>query len=199
MRRSRVRPTTTIYDPLMARLGRRLSTLTLALGVPLLVAGPSYAGGGGFQQCLDQAVDHNGEPPVCTKENGQWVASWPGDNAGSGIPAGFVFLMVIGVVVGLAFLFWKITTAQKLARQSGMDPALATQMTLLSDDGLAATYLASNLRRPASDPVAATAPSPTAASTTATARLEELRDLLDRDLVTQAEYDERRKAIIDSV
>src|SRR3954454_9907193 len=183
MRGLRVTTTVKIFDPLMARLGRRLGTLTLAIGGPLLVAGPSYAGGGGFQQCLDKAVDHNGEPPVCTKENGQWVASWPGDNAGSGIPAGFVFLMVIGVVVGLAFLFWKISTAQKLARQSGMDPALATQMTLLSDDGLAATYLASNLRRPASDPVA-TAPSPTSPSTTATARLEELKDLLDRGLVT---------------
>ena len=67
----------------MSRPGRALAALTLTLGVLLLcLAGPSYAGG--FQQCLDQAVDHNGEPPTCTKENGVWVASWP-DDSGLGV------------------------------------------------------------------------------------------------------------------
>ena len=84
-----------------------------------------------------------------------------------------------------------------------MDPGLATQMTLLSDDGLEATYLASSLRRPASDPapdpVSDSAPAITSTPPTAAARLEELKSLLDRGLVTQEEYDERRKAIIDSV
>ena len=42
-------------------------------------AAPSYAAGS-FQDCLDQAIDHNGEPPTCTKVNGVWVASWPDDS-----------------------------------------------------------------------------------------------------------------------
>jgi hypothetical protein len=67
-------------------------------------------------------------------------------------------------------------------------------MTLLSDDGLDATYLAANLR----GTQAANQATPPPSATTA-ARLEELKSLLDRGLVTQSEYDERRKAIIDSV
>jgi hypothetical protein len=179
----------------MSRLGRVTGVLTIAiLGVLSLVA-PAYAGGS-FQDCIDKAVDHNGEAPTCTKVNGQWVASWPDDQASAGIGGGFVFLVVIGLLAAVAITIWKVTTAQKLARQSGMDPGLATQMTLLSDDGLDATYLASSLRQPPADRPAPPAPvAPPAAS----ARLEELKNLLDRGLITQDEYAERRKAIIDSV
>src|SRR3954469_24437601 len=111
----------------MARLGRVLATL--AGGVPVLVllaAGPSYAGGGGFQQCVNKAIDHNGEPPTCTKVNGTWVASWPSDSAGSGFGA-FGALVAFGLVISVALVIWKVSTAQKLARQTGMDPGLATQ------------------------------------------------------------------------
>jgi hypothetical protein len=185
-----------IYDPVMSRLGRSLGTVALGVAVTLVFAGPSYAGG--FQDCLDKAVDHNGEPPTCTKVNGQWVASWPDDNVSSGIPGGFVFFGVIVVVLGLALFFWKVSTAQKLARQSGMDPGLATQMTVLTDDGLEATYLASSLRGARTEPQTPATPS-ASPSASATSRLEELKRLLDGGLVTQAEYDERRKAIIDSL
>jgi hypothetical protein len=78
-----------------------------------------------------------------------------------------------------------------------MDAGLATRMTLLTDDGLEATYLASSLR-PAVTP--ATRPTPAAAPTRDVAtRLAELTGLLDQGVVTQAEYDARRQAIIDSV
>jgi hypothetical protein len=184
----------------MSRLGRALAPIAAAPALLLLAVAPSYAGGG-LQKCLDQAVDHNGEPPTCTKVDGTWVASWPDDGSiggtgGGGIPGAIIALFVLGLVAAVGITFWKISTAQKLARQSGMDPGLATQMTLLSDDGLDATYLASSLRR-TSQP----SPTPSATSTppSATSRLDELKGLLDRGLVTQMEYDERRKAIIDSV
>jgi hypothetical protein len=182
----------------MSRLGlsRWGSAISLAASA-LLVAAPSYAGGG-VQQCMDQAADHNGEPPVCTKVNGTWVASWP-DSAGPGgaIPGGFVAFAVLTLIVGIGFTVWKVTTAQKLARQSGMDPSLATKMTLLTDDGLEATYLASSLRPPATP---TTSPEGPAAPTRDVAtRLAELESLLDRGLVTQPEYDARRQAIIDAV
>ena len=179
----------------MSRCGRVLATLGFSLTAALLTVAPAYAGG--LQDCMDKSIDHNGEPPTCTKVNGQWVASWPDDSATSGFGGGFVFLLVVGALVAVGLLIWRVTTAQKLARQSGMDPGLATQMTLLSDDGLDATYLASSLRQPP-----AAAPAPAAAPptpTTPSARLAELRSLLDGGLVTQAEYDARRKAIIDSV
>ena len=65
---------------------------------------------------------------------------------GSGIPGWFVAWGVFVVVVGVGVTIWRVSTAQKLAKRSGMDPGLATQMTLLSDDGLDATYLAASLR-----------------------------------------------------
>ncbi len=125
-------------------------------------------------------------------------------DASGGIPGWFVGWAIFVVVVGIGATAWRVTTAQKLAKRSGMDPGLATQMTLLSDDGLDATYLASSLRQqqPASSSESSepseSSESVKPAPTTAT-RLEELKGLLDRGLVTQAEYDERRKAIIDSV
>jgi hypothetical protein len=113
---------------------------------------------------------------------------------GSGVPGWFVGIFVLVVIVGIGSTVWRVLTAQKLAQQSGMDPGLATQMTLMSDDGLDATYLAASLRGTRAGD---TSPPPEPPSVAA--RLEELKGLLDRGLVTQAEYDERRKAIIDSV
>lgn len=174
----------------------------LAGGLLVALVGPAYAdGGGSFQHCIDQAANHNGEQPTCTRVDGKWVASWPDSSpmGSGGIPGGFVFLFFLVAAIGVGITIWKVATAQKLARQSGMDPGLATQMTLLSDDGLGATYLASSLRQPTAptDPAAPT--SGTGAGSGAEARLAELRGLLDKGLVTQAEYDERRTAIIDSV
>jgi hypothetical protein len=117
---------------------------------------------------------------------------------GGGPPGWFVGVFVLVIIFGVATTVWRVSTAQKLAKRSGMDPGLATQMTLLSDDGLDATYLAANLRghvQPGSE--TATEPQPTPPTTAA--RLEELRSLLDRGLISQQEHDERRKAIIESV
>jgi hypothetical protein len=167
-------------------------------GLLVALVEPAYADG--LQHCLDQAANHNGEPPTCTQVNGTWVASWPDSSpmGGSGIPGGFIFLVFLALVVGGAITIWKVMTAQRLARQSGMDPGLATQMTLLSNEGLDATYLASSLRQPTTPPSPA-GPTAPAAGTAAEVRLTELRGLLDKGLMTQAEYDERRRAIIDSV
>ena len=117
---------------------------------------------------------------------------------GGGVPGWFVAWGVLVVVVGIVVTVWRVSTAQRLAKRSGMDPGLATQMTLLSDDGLDATYLAASLRGQVApsptEPATSTAPRATTAE-----RLEELRSLLDRGVITQQEHDERRKAIIDSV
>jgi hypothetical protein len=180
----------------MSRLGGGLAAAGGLIAALVLGSAPAYAGNGSFQHCIDQAVNHNGEPPTCTKVNGVWVASWPDDagGAGGGFGGFVVFLVVVGAIAGLALIVWRVSTAQRLAEQSGMDPSLATKMTLLSDEGLEATYLAANLRNQSPPGPAATTNSPST-----TERLEELRRLLDRGLVTQVEYDERRKAIIDSV
>ena len=144
---------------------------------------------------MDKAADHGGQPPTCTKVDGQWVASWP-DEGGSGAGGAIVVLAVIGILVGVGILVWKVSTARRLANQSGMDPGLATQMTLLTDDGFESTYLAANLR-PAAHPSASGQPAPPPRS--AAERLTELKSLLDQGMITQAEYDEKREAIVGSL
>lgn len=111
-----------------------------------------------------------------------------------GAPSWFVGFFVLALVLAFGSTIWRVVTAQKLAKRSGMDPGLATQVSLLSDDGLEATYLAANLRGDRASPATPASPSATTAE-----RLEELRSLLDRGLITQQEHDDRRKAIIDSV
>jgi hypothetical protein len=163
-----------------------------------LAAGPSYADG--RQRCLNQGSEQYGQPVDCAKVNGTWVASVPDLNpSGGGIPGAFVFLFLIAALGSVGFTVWKVTTARTMARQSGMDPGLATKMTLFTENGLDATYLASSLRPNRTTPAATPPPMPVAGTRDASSRLTELKGLLDQGVVTQAEYDARRQAIIDSV
>ena len=110
------------------------------------------------------------------------------------LPAGTTWRHLLGLAIsaGIGFTVWKVSTARRMARDAGMDEGDATAMTLLSDDGFEATYLASNLRRPATPPPAGAPPG-------AADRLRELQALLDQGLINQAEYDDRRRAVIDNL
>lgn len=179
----------------MSQFGRAASVVGGTVAVVLAGTAGSAVAGQTLQECIDQAENHGGEPPVCTEADGGWVASWPDDVSGLG-GAGvlFAFLFVLAVVVSIAILVWKVSTARRLATQSGMDPTLATQMTLLTDNGLESTYLAASLR----EPLAASTARP-AEQATAAKRLGDLKVLLDDGLITQAEYDEQRRSIIDAI
>lgn len=143
-----------------------------------------------------------GELPTCTQvgEDGKWVVSWPEEGpdeemfdngSGTGIPGWFIAVGLLGVASAVGITIWKVSTARTLATRSGMDPGLATQMTLLTENGLDATYLASSLREPAAGQAARVS--------SAADRLTELKGLLEQGLINQAEFDQRRRAIIDSV
>lgn len=140
-----------------------------------------------------------GELPTCTYIDGRWERSYDngfGGSDGAGLPGGFVLLMLLVLIGGIALTVWKVTTARRMARDSGMSESDATTMTLLSDDGFEATYLASNLRpRPA--PPVDPAPQPGTRSTAE--RIRELQALLEQGLITQDEYAARRQALIDGV
>lgn len=154
-----------------------------------------------LEDCVGQAETHGGELPTCLEVDGGYRATWSsgfggGDMSTDGFDAMFtvvVVLIVLSVLIGIATTVWKVSTARRLATESGMDPDVASQMALLTDDGLESTYLASNLRgaKP-TDPAAPTPPK-------VRERLVELKGLLDDGLITQAEHDERRRAILDSV
>ncbi|RNL81437.1 SHOCT domain-containing protein [Nocardioides marmorisolisilvae] len=114
-----------------------------------------------------------------------------GFDGGTGIPSGFIVLFVLVALGGVAATIWRVSTARRLAEQAGLDPNLAGRVALMDEDGLSAAYVASSLRQQQG-----AAPPPSAS---ASDRLAELKGMLDKGLITQAEHDERRKAIIDSV
>ena len=115
-----------------------------------------------------------------------------------GFPGGGAFagLFMLVLLLGVGMTIWRVSTARRMAREAGMNESDATRMSLLTDNGLEATYVASSIRQ---------APTPAAAVELAGAgadpadRLRALRSLLEQGLVTQAEYDARRQAILDEV
>ena len=140
-----------------------------------------------------------GDLPTCTQVDGQWHRTYENSGFGSsgdgsGFAGGIAILMVLSIIVGILATVWRVSTARRMARESGMSERDATTMSLLSDDGLEATYLAANLREPRP-----ATPAPVAPTSPSAARLRELQELLDQGLITQAEYDERRRAVIDGV
>lgn len=173
----------------------RAALATACCAAALVLAGPAHAAE--IPPCGPDDFPPAGSSR-CIDSNGDEirVGSLSDDDpmsASGGLPGGFVALFVLAALVGVAVVIWKVSTARQLATDAGMDPDVATGMTLLDDDGLTATYLASSLRtaRPADQ----APPGPPSA----TQRLTELKALLDGGLISQAEYDQRRAAIIDSV
>lgn len=81
----------------------------------------------------------------------------PGGVGGDAFGQVFGLFFVLAIVVGVASAVWKVSTARRMARDSGMSERDATAMALLTDDGFEATYLASNLREGRGVP----APAPT--------------------------------------
>jgi hypothetical protein len=111
-----------------------------------------------------------------------------------GIPGWFVAFGALVVALGVAGTIWRMSLARQMAEEAGLDPDRAATMTLMSEDGLDATYLASSLRGDAR-----TAPSPPPGPRSAQERLRELQQLRDEGLVTAEEYESRRTAIVDSI
>jgi hypothetical protein len=171
---------------------------SLALGIGVLLGGPAaaYAEGPGDTPpdwCFKPNAQ--GELPTCSWDGQQWHRSYQGGlaDSGSGM-GGFAGLFVVFLFIGVGITIWKVTTARRMARASGMNEADATTMTLLTDDGFEATYLAANLRGQTQP---AAPPTPETRSTAD--RLQQLGDLRDQGLITPEEYDARRATIIDSV
>jgi hypothetical protein len=179
----------------MPRVRRVLLALVAALTLAVIAAAPAVADGGpGDPPDSCFRTNANGDLPTCSWDGSSWHRSYETATPTGGGAGGFAGLFVLAVLAGIGFTVWKVSTARRMARESGMSEGDATAMALLTDDGFEATYLASNLR-PRPDQAPAPAAAPPAA--TAAARLRALRELLDEGLITQAEYDDRRRAILE--
>jgi hypothetical protein len=145
-------------------------------------------------ECFE--MSEAGQLPTCVSTGDSWEPVYPGAEIGGG--GAFVALFVLALVVGIGFTVWKLSMTRTMAREAGIDPDRATAMTFLSDEGFEATYLAASLRK---EPQASSsgAGAPDGPQTTAADRLRALDELRAQALVTEEEYAERRRAILDSL
>jgi len=145
--------------------------------------------------CFD--MNESMVPSTCTWTGQKWVKSYddgfaPG--ADGGVPGAFGALMLLGVLVTVAVTVWRVSLARRVARDAGLDPDRATELTLLEDHGLEASYISAHLpARPVTEQPAAPA------VRSVEERLRELRSLLDQGLITQEEHDARRQAVVDAL
>lgn len=171
-------------------MARRFIAAAVLGGALLLAAPPSYADPvPAPQDCSDPANP-------CPVGNTFPDATDNGPSPG----AMFGIFALVAIVIGGGTFLWRISTARRIAEQAGLDPDTAVTTTILSQDGLAATYLAANLRQRDPEPAPALAPLPRPLSTrSAEYRLGELKHLHDEGLITEDEYDRRRTAILDTL
>ncbi len=148
------------------------------------------------QRCF--VMNEAGELPTCTYSGGTWTRSYGSDpflGSQGGDPGGaFAALFGLMIVAAIALTVWKVSTARRMARDSGMSERDATTMALLSDDGFEATYLAANLRGQTAPPV----PGPGGGRTVAE-RLRELDKLRAEDLLSVEEHERARQTILGSL
>lgn len=190
-------------------MSRRMWPLAGLVAGPLLVlalvsgAPAAFAGGGDNPPDWCFRPNANGDLPTCTWNGSSWHRSYDSGmnvvGGGGGGSGGFAALFVLMLVAGIGITVWKVSTARRMASDSGMDPDDATAMTLLSDDGFEATYLASSLRGRVAPPQDAPDTTPVTAPPSVAERLRELASLRDQGLITPEEHDVRRARIIDSV
>ncbi len=99
---------------------------------------------------------------------------------------GIGLFVVMAVLFGVGGFVVRLSLARQIARDAGQDETKAVLTTALSDNGLAATYVAGAL-----------APHSSAPSTED--RLAELQRLHEQGLVTEAEYATKRAEILDEL
>jgi hypothetical protein len=141
-------------------------------------------------------MNENMVPSTCTWTGQKWVKSYDDGYGGAdgGMPGSFGVLMFLGILVAIGITAWRVSLARRVARDAGLDPDRATELTLLEDHGLEASYLSAHLQ---ARPVAGQAPAPAVRS--AEERLRELRSLLESGLISQEEHDTRRRAVVDAL
>jgi hypothetical protein len=189
---------------------RRLLLVVLVCAGFFGVTATAYADPSPPPKCFQENAA--GDLPTCTYDGNSWKVSYNGDgfgdsgfgsggaDGGGGIPAGFIVFVIFAVMAGIGVTIWRVSMARGRARQAGMDPNQATAVTLLGNDGLDAAYLAANLRSRPANPAEPAKPSVSdSPARTAADRLGGLQRLRDQGLVTTAEYEAQRKAIVGSV
>jgi hypothetical protein len=122
---------------------------------------------------------------------------FPGpDDGGGGIPSGFVVLFVLVAIAGLITTVVRFSMTKQAGKDAGLSDSQATKLAVFGGDNAYDTaVMASALKSQQTDTSAPTV----RAQPTVEQRLAKLQSLLSSGSITQAEYDERRAEIIDSI
>lgn len=119
-----------------------------------------------------------------------------GSDPGPGIPGWFIALFILFIMIGIGTTVWRISVARRIAEDAGLNPNTATKVSLLGQDGIDTTYLASTI---AAQSRRQTPANPTQRPKTAEERLQELQALKDKGLITDAEYEAQRQKILGAI
>jgi hypothetical protein len=111
-----------------------------------------------------------------------------------GFPFSAVLPIIVVLVIAVSVTGYRVSVARSMAQKAGLDPGDATRVALLDQDGVGATYLASQLRREQQPGMPSAAPVHSIAD-----RLRELDGLREQGLVSESEYAARRTAILGEV
>ena len=106
------------------------------------------------------------------------------------LPGVFILMMLIALALGVGSAVLRYRTGSRIAERAGLNPEDGGMTSLLSENGLPAAYVMSNLpgrTQPAASP------------RTVEQRLGDLTRLRDQGLITPEEYETRRTRIIDEV
>lgn len=114
---------------------------------------------------------------------------------GVGIPGWFIAVFILGALLSVGTWIWRISVTRKMAEDAGLDPNTATAVTMLSNDGVDAAYLASTLASQSRPQP----PHPTQRPKTAEERLQELDALKGKGLISENEYEAQRQKILGSI
>jgi hypothetical protein len=132
----------------------------------------------------------------------------------AGAPPWFGVLFALVIVLGIVSLLVRVGLARRFAREAGIDEDEAAAAAVFGTGAVTATYLASSAARQRSGGQAVSdaghvvanlsgeappVPSAAAPPRSAAERLRELEQLRRDALITAAEYDTRRQAILDDV
>ena len=159
------------------------------LGASAHAAGPSDPPASCF------VANANGDLPTCDSADGvNWTVDYPdATTGGSGIPGAFVGVMVAVLMAGLIGTVFVVIWVRRAAREAGLDPDTATAVALLNNNAVSATYLASSVAKTRSPIPEASRPVPVSE------RLATLQDLVEKGVISKAEYEKRRSAILDTI
>ncbi|HEV2757727.1 MAG TPA: SHOCT domain-containing protein [Actinomycetota bacterium] len=174
-------------------MGRKaLGGLVIACALASAPAAGAQVKDDGLRQCFGDVISQKEAQMDCVKVgDGEWTPVGGSDPVSSAFGTFVFFVLLLSLVPAAA--------GAMFAKEAGVPAAGGFAIGLFGSwVGVIGLYLYGHSQRRGSPVIQVGRPAGTNAGTAAE-RLKTLKDLLDQGLITQAEYDERRAAAIETL